>query len=263
MNRLLLFLVLAVQACRTGRDFSDAREPRYVAQPPANTGKASDTVRIVSFNIAFSREIDRATQVLQSQPALKRADIVLLQEMDASGTKRIATALGMGYVYYPAIFHLRAKQEFGNAVLSRWPIVEDAKIQLPHGSRYAGTHGIATAATLRIGKANVRVYFTHLGTPADIGSSKRRDQLRAIIADASKYGRVVIGGDMNSGSVGSAAADAGFAWPTKAGPRTTKFGRWDHIYLRGFTVPVKGSTGTIRANSGSSDHVPVWAIGIF
>lgn len=200
--------------------------------------------------------------MLQSEPALKRADIVLLQEMDASGTKRIATALGMGYVYYPAIFHLRAKREFGNAVLSRWPIVEDAKIQLPHGSRYAGTHRIATAATLRIGKANVRVYSTHLGTPADIGSSERRDQLRAIIADASKYGSVVIGGDMNSGSVGSVSVDAGFAWTTKAGPRTTKFGRWDHIYLKGFGLPAQGSAGTIRENRGSSDHVPIWMIGI-
>ena len=60
MNRLLLLLIFAAQACRTGRDFSDAREPRYAAQPPVSIAKASDTVRIVSFNIAFAREIDRA-----------------------------------------------------------------------------------------------------------------------------------------------------------------------------------------------------------
>src|SRR5215210_977536 len=48
-----------------------------------------------------------------------------------------------------------------------------------------------------MGHVSIRVYSTHLGTMGDLAPSARRDQLRAIIADAEPYPRVVIGGDMN------------------------------------------------------------------
>ena len=97
------------------------------------------------------RNIDGAIALLSRTPELRDADVVLLQEMDSSGTERIANALGMWHVYYPAIYHRRTRRDFGNAVLSRFPIVEDRKIILPHASRYARTHRIATAATIQAG----------------------------------------------------------------------------------------------------------------
>ncbi len=255
-------LVLSILVgCRTGSDFQDPRGPRYAAGTivPCRA-QAGDTLRTVTFNIAFSREIDRALEVLSSDPGVHCADIILLQEMDAPGTAKIASALGMQYVYYPALFHRGKKKEFGNAVLARWPVVEDAKIQLPHGSRFAGTHRTATAATLRIRNAVVRVYSTHLGTLADIGPAHRRSQLRTILADAERYRLVIIGGDMNSGVVGEVAAEAGYAWPTRSGPKTTSFGTWDHVYVKGFRIPGAGATGTVRDARGSSDHLPVWVM---
>lgn len=246
--------------CRTGSDFGDPEGPRYAAGAPIECRVASDTLRVVSFNIAFSREIDRALEVFATEPALHCADIMLLQEMDAPGTARIASSLGMSFVYYPAIFHRKAKREFGNAVLARWPIVGDEKIRLPHGSRFAGTHRTATAATVRIRDTLVRVYSTHLGTPADIGPAARRRQFQTIIDDAARHRHVIIGGDMNSSVVGKIAAEAGYIWPTRSGPWTTRFGRWDHVYLRGLTVPDSGSNGTVRNARGSSDHVPIWVL---
>lgn len=255
-------LALSILAgCRTGSDFQDPAGPRYAAGAPVKCrAAASDTLRIVSFNIAFSREIDRALEVFASEPALHCADIILLQEMDATGTAKIASSLGMQFVYYPALFHRKAKKEFGNAVLARWPIVGDTKIRLPHGSRFAGTHRTATAATVRIRDTLVRVYSTHLGTPADISPAARRTQLRTIIADATPYRHVIIGGDMNSSVVGGVAAEAGYVWPTGSGPWTTSFGRWDHVYLRGLAIPDSGSTGTVRNARGSSDHLPIWVL---
>lgn len=73
---------------------------------PANL-PIPDTLRIVSFNVKY-----------------------------AEGTKSIARALDMSYIYYPAIFRHRSAKDFGNAVLSRWPIISDAKIVLPHVSRF-------------------------------------------------------------------------------------------------------------------------------
>jgi endonuclease/exonuclease/phosphatase family metal-dependent hydrolase len=219
-------------------------------------------LRIVSFNIAFARNIDGAIALLTSNAQLRAPDVLLLQEMDAEGTRRIADALGMGYVYYPAIFHKRAERDFGNAILSRWPMVEDARLVLPHPSRYAGTHRIATAATLQVGPARVRVYSTHLGTPLDASVSSRRDQLRAIFADAVAHPLVIVGGDLNSHDVGRVSVEAGYAWPTREGPRTTLWGRWDHVFLKGLTVPDSGGSGTITDARGVSDHVPIWVVAI-
>jgi endonuclease/exonuclease/phosphatase family metal-dependent hydrolase len=216
----------------------------------------------VSFNIEFAREIDGAIGLLVSDSILRRADVLLLQEMDAAGTKRIADALGMFYVYYPAIFHRRARRDFGNAVLSRWPIVDDTKLVLPHPSRYARTHRTATAATVRVGRRRVRVYSTHLGTIADIGAGRRRDQLRAVIGDAANHPLVVIGGDLNDADVGQVARETGYAWPTQDGPATTRFGRWDHIFLKGLRSPSTGAAGTVLEARHVSDHRPVWAVAI-
>lgn len=223
---------------------------------------STDTLRIVSFNVEFSRQVDSAILVLSSDPALKGADVILIQEMDSSASRRIAGALGLWYVYYPAIFHIRADRQFGNAVFSRWPIVADAKIVLPHPSRYAGTQRTATAATIRVGTTNVRVYSTHLGTPLDISASARRTQLRAIIKDAQRYERVVIGGDLNSESVGEVARQSGYSWPTEHGPKTTSWGRWDHIFLKGLRSPDSLRAGTVLDARSTGDHIPVWAVAI-
>jgi endonuclease/exonuclease/phosphatase family metal-dependent hydrolase len=106
------------------------------------------------------------------------------------------------------------------------------------------------------------VYSTHLGTVADIGSGRRRDQLRAILADAADYPLVVIGGDLNDATVGLVAEEAGYAWPTREGPRTTRFGRWDHVFLKGLESPDMAASGTVVDARQVSDHRPVWALGI-
>lgn len=257
---LALALTAPLAACRTGINYPSPTGPRYSAAPPERSGAPGDTLRIVSFNVEFSLHVDRAIALLASEPGLRGADVVLLQEMSEPAVRAIAAALGAGYVYYPAIYHTRTRREFGNAVVSHWPIVEDAKLTLPHVSRYARTQRIATAATLQIGATRVRIYSAHLGTFLDVGAAARRDQLRAVLADAARYDHVILGGDMNDGAVGRVAASAGYAWPTEHGPRTTRVGRWDHIFLRGLASPDTLAAGTVLDARGASDHRPVWAV---
>lgn len=264
MHRFYVGLALCVMlsGCRTGRDYPAVDGPRYAGRPPgADCSRTpSDTLRIVTFNIEFALQVDSALAVLGAEPGLRSPDVLLLQEMDAASTRRIADSLGMWFVYYPAIFHERTRRDFGNAVLSRWPIIADAKIVLPHPSRYAGTHRIATAASLLIGLDTIRVYSTHLGTMADIRGSRRREQLRAILTDAGRYRRVILGGDLNEGDIGDIATQEGYLWPTEKGPRTTSVGRWDHIFLKGLAPRDAMSTGTVENVRGSSDHRPVWLV---
>ncbi|MEO5826396.1 MAG: endonuclease/exonuclease/phosphatase family protein [Gemmatimonadales bacterium] len=250
--------VFALVSCRAGRNYSDPFAPRWIGAAPAVPPVARDTLRVVSFNIQYARHIDSALAVL-GDPALRKADIVLLQEMDAIGTQRIAAVLGMGYVYYPAINARRTQRDFGNAILSRWPIEDDDKLILPHPARFDGSRRIAVAATIRTGNSRVRVYSTHFGTIADIGPGRRRDQLDAIMRDAEPFDRVIIGGDMNSSSIGEHATAAGYAWPTPT-LRTARLGmRYDHFFLRGLHIAGPDAVGVIEDVRGSSDHRPIWA----
>jgi endonuclease/exonuclease/phosphatase family metal-dependent hydrolase len=245
--------LVVLAGCRTGQNYPDRESPRYaggaIAQPPERT--SPDTLRLVTFNIKYALNVDSAISVLTSEPPLRGADVILLQEMDEAGTHRIADALGLQYVYYPAIFRSLTKRDFGNAILSRWPIVEDAKIVLPHMGWFVGTQRTATAATILVGDTPVRVYSAHLGTFVNVGPGQRRHQLGAILADAARYPRVIIGGDMND--------TAGYAWPTARGPRTATVGRLDHLFLRGLAIPDSAASGTVLDVRDASDHRPVWA----
>jgi endonuclease/exonuclease/phosphatase family metal-dependent hydrolase len=261
-----LLLVLAlVPACRTGRNYASSEGPRYASAPPvASAEDCTDpaALRLVSFNIEFAYRVDSAIALLTSDPALRGADVLLLQEMDEVATRKVADAFGLWSVYYPAIFHLRTKRRFGNAVLSRCPIVEDKKIVLPHVSRFVRTQRVATAATIRVGRSGVRVYSTHLGTMGDVAPAARRDQLRAILADAERYPRAIIGGDMNDEGIGRLARELGYTWPTERGPSTSSLGRLDHIFLKGLASPDSAAAGTVLDVGRTSDHLPVWAVAL-
>lgn len=257
---LLPLLLLAGSGCIPQRNYVTADGPRYAGDPPPHmeTPQPSDTLRIVSFNIEYALQPESALVVLRTEPELRHADVILLQEMDAPTTRYLARMLGMWFVYYPATLHLLHNRDFGNAILSRWPIVEDRKLMLPHHARLVGTARTATAATVRVGSRNVRVYSTHLGTYANITRAQREAQLRTILEDAGPYPTVVLGGDMNDPAVGQLARAYGYAWPTEAGPRTAAIGRLDHIFLKGLSVPDSAAAGTVLNVRNASDHRPIW-----
>jgi endonuclease/exonuclease/phosphatase family metal-dependent hydrolase len=267
MERVLRNLVFAtgLLGCATGRNYPDPNGPRYSGGPAvaADTGAGNGVaLKVVSFNIEYGIRMDSAIAVLAGDPALRNADVLLLQEMDAKGTERVADTLGMWYVYYPSVFRYNTHRDLGNAILSRWPIIEDRKLILPHLARITHGQRAATAATIRVGDAPVRVYSLHLGTMAGLAPAARRDQLKEVLADAKRYPRVIIGGDLNDPGIAGIARDVGYAWPTQHGPATTEIGRLDHILLKGLRSPDSAAAGTVLDVRGASDHRPVWAIGI-
>jgi len=268
MYRCMTMMSIAVAAglgCRKVLNYPSALGPRYTgAHTTRPDSTATRVLRVVTYNVRFGRHIDRAINVLTTRAPLPGADIVVLQEMDAEGTQRIAEALGMSWVYYPATVHPKAaRHDFGNAVLSRWPIIADEKLMLPHVAGMRSSQRIATAATILVDTVRVRVYSTHLGTPTEIRPSKRRDQADAILANAAGYSLVIVGGDMNSHGIGKEFVAGGYQWPTEHNGFTSTFFNWDHIFLKGFRPPPPGGakvTGIVRDTLGTSDHDPVWAV---
>ena len=261
-----IFVTLAAGvSCRPMINYQSAGGPRFATALPAQAAAFDPSapmpaLRVVTFNLRYARQVERAIYAFRTYAPLRGADVIMLQEMDAPATQRIAAAMGMAYVYYPAAVHPRTHRDFGNAILSRWPITADEKLMLPHLGRLRHGQRIATVANIQVGNQTVRLYCLHLGTPADIGWAKRRDQARVILQDAATYPLVIIAGDMNSHGIGKEFRAAGFLWPTEHDSFTTAIFNWDHVFLKGFGYPPQVGAGVARDTLEMSDHFPVWAI---
>ena len=256
--------LLVLAGCFTGTNYADPAGPRFAGPVPAPATALGwrDTLKGASFHVENSQEVDSALAVLTSEADLADVDVLLLQEMDEPGARRVAEALGMGFVYYPAIVRRASGRDFGNAVLSRWPIVSDEKLVLPHLAIFGRTQRIATVVTIQVGRTPIRVYSVHLATTVNMAWRDRSDQMRTVLEDAAPYPHVIVGGDLNSAGLGALALERGFSWPTRSGPRTTAIGRLDHIMFKGLVPPDSAASGTILDNRNASDHRPVWARGV-
>jgi endonuclease/exonuclease/phosphatase family metal-dependent hydrolase len=252
--------LLVLAGCASAANYDSPLGPRFAGTMPAPATTASaDTIHVVAFNFAFARQTARAIELLRSRPGLAGADLVLLQEMDAPSTEAVAESLGFSWVYYPASLHPTSRRDFGNAVLSRWPIVADRKIILPHRARVRGSQRVAVAVTVQTPRGPLRVYSVHLATMIGNGPGARRDQLRAVLADADSFPTVLIGGDYNSETVPEIALDRGYAWPTRGLPHTNGVWTFDHFLVRGLALARDSAIGVVH-NEGTSDHNPVWAV---
>ena len=191
-------------------------------------------------------------------------DLLLLQEMDESGTEEIARALRLNYVYYPVAIHPQSGSNFGNAVLSRWPIETAKKVILPHQSLGSAMNRAAVRATVRIGSREVVAYSVHTETVVAL-PLQWREQVAAVAEHVDDDADlVIVGGDFNTVTAGNrrdvverfeargliyASDGSGYTMTRFRVPATT-----DHIFSRGFTV---GEVGKM-ADATASDHLPLW-----
>ena len=149
---LLCFTVTGI-SCTRVVNYDDPESPRYVHNTGHTPTAIPDSLIIVTHNIKLGLEVDRAIEEIDVTPQLREADIVLLQEMDHDGVERLASHFDLNYVYYPIGVHPKNDRDFGNAVLSRWPLKDPVKVILPFEDPMRKQKRIATAATVVIGSA--------------------------------------------------------------------------------------------------------------
>ena len=256
---LLVAVAAVLQGCASAQvNYIDPAGPRYAAAAPARQDDP-DTLSVVAFNVKFGEHVGQVIALLREAGPLHEPDVLLLQEMDEAGTRAVADAMGYAYVYYPATLYPATRRDFGNAVLSRFPIEDDRKIVLPHLARFRHTLRAAVGATIRVGTRRLRVYSVHIATFAANGPRARREQLAAILADAAAYPVVLLGGDFNSETVPEVAQAEGYLWPTRYLPHTEFIWTLDHVLLKGLTLGAPPAVGMVREIHGASDHKPVWA----
>jgi endonuclease/exonuclease/phosphatase family metal-dependent hydrolase len=246
--------------CAPATNLLGVNQPEFLGRYAPSSVSSAAPLRVVTFNIKESREIDRAIAVLRSD-SVRDADVVALQEMSESGVDRIARALHLNYAYYPAVIHHRTGGYYGPAILSRWPIERSWKVLLPHGSWDRGLRRTATAAVVVANGLPILVYSVHLETMVKLSPAKRTEQVLAVTEDAKGFpGPVVIAGDLNDYAMAARIHHEGYTWTTEwVGPTHTIFSM-DHILTRGLVPAEPCGVGVVREVWGASDHHPVWAL---
>jgi endonuclease/exonuclease/phosphatase family metal-dependent hydrolase len=258
---LIVTLLCGNLGCATAHNYVDPTAPCYEGTfAPDRTASRPTTIRVVTFNIEYGLRIEQAVVALQRYEPLREPDVLLLQEMDAPGVEAIARALRLNYVYYPASLTPKTGRDFGNAILSPWPIGESAKLPLPQRSRILHQARAAVTARIRVADLEVQVYCLHLGSPLGISGSQRRQQAAAVLADArGRRDPVIIAGDLNSKGLGQVFTSAGYRWPTEHVGASRGGFSFDHIFARGLD-PVPHAAGVVREANDASDHRPVWTV---
>jgi len=235
-------------------------------------------LRVLSYNIhkgigGLDRRYrpDRVRDVLQHYAP----DIVLLQEVDAGAQRSrahaqvdlLGDALGLDHrAWYPNV-HVRGGGHYGNAVLSRFPLVRTENIDLTIGRRKPRS---VLHAQLRARFGNrsrtIHVFTLHLGLS---GRERHRQILRFL--ECHPFERlhrrtpIVVGGDFNDvfGSLGKRhLAPTGFRTTPhriRTFPAYAPVRALDAIYVRGDVALHHVEGGRLPMARHASDHLPLIA----
>ncbi len=256
--------LLAFRQFYAANNYLDPKGPffsgNYAIQSP---GRIS-SLAVISYNIAYGRNIEQALMEIRELESKKTLDIILLQEMDETGTQAIARELQLNYVYFPATIEPKYRRRFWNAVLSRWPIIDSQKLILPHISLSDRMKRVAVRAIIRIEEIDIQAYSIHT-EPVFIWPKHKQEQCTGILnnlGSEAKY--VIVGGDFNSFTQADVEKlerpylDAGFVRASKGNGSTfMRFGMKlspDQIFAKGFVVEATGKLAEAEA----SDHLPLW-----
>ncbi|HEY6506994.1 MAG TPA: hypothetical protein VIY56_03220, partial [Vicinamibacterales bacterium] len=183
--------VLGAAGCAAARNYDHPLGPiieRHDEVGPLARGRAvTPDLRVVTFNIKFAEHVDQAATLLAGDPDARQADVLVSQEMDGPGAERLARALRMNHVYVPSAVHPSSRRDFGVAILSPWRISGARKVALPHQHRFRKLRRSAVAATIHGPRGDFRAYGLHLENPWGLSPRNRRDQARAVLADAADW----------------------------------------------------------------------------
>jgi endonuclease/exonuclease/phosphatase family metal-dependent hydrolase len=234
-------------------------------------------LRILSYNIhKCIGGVDRRYEPGRVADVIRGldTDVLMLQEVDAGvsrsrGDKQVellGDELGMPYrTWYPNV-EVRGGGQYGNAILSRYPIIESTNIDLTlrFKKRRSALHGVLRVRHDDIDRT-VHVFNMHLG----LARYERRRQLDKFLAchpfaHLHHDTPVVVGGDLNDvyGGLGELLAPAGFRGIERA-HRTPRRERQraalDAIFVRGALDFLRLSRCDSALARRASDHRPLVA----
>lgn len=239
-------------------------------------------LRVLTFNIHRAIGVDRRFRPRRIVEIVSHhhPDLALLQEVD-EGVPRsrelhlaaeLAEALGFEHVAFGANVSLR-KGRYGNATLSRFPILRERNIDLTVGSRKRRGCQHTTLGIPGPRERTLEVFNAHLGL-----SAKERDRQARMLLRSPEFKNVhrrtvcLLGGDLNDwrarmdpflqGVLGFSSATERQRGISKSIPTYPSFaprGGLDRLYYRGPLRLRSVRACRLKVSRVASDHLPVIA----
>jgi endonuclease/exonuclease/phosphatase family metal-dependent hydrolase len=228
-------------------------------------------VRIATYNIHRCRGMDRRVNPARIVDVLRAidADVIALQEVVGAGpqgagqAEEIGAGLGMGWVMN-CVRTLRHHQ-FGNVVLSRYPIVDHSQYDLSWRTCEPRN---CQRADLEIAGRLLHVYNVHLGT-AVLERRYQAGRLASYVHDRRVNGPKVILGDFNEWMRGLATKTLSSLFESvdishhlkrrRTYPGLFPVVHLDHIYYDGGVKVIGVEMPRTRKALMASDHLPLVA----
>ena len=228
-------------------------------------------LRIATYNIHRCRGLDRRVMPLRIIEVLREinADVIALQEVIGAGpagagqAEEIGAGLGMGWVMN-CVRTLRQHQ-FGNVVLSRYPIMHHSQYDLSWRTCEPRN---CQRADLDLGGQLLHVYNVHLGT-AVLERRYQAGRLASFVHDRRVTGPKIILGDFNEWMRGLATKTLSSLFESidiaahlkrrRTYPGLFPVVHLDHIYYEGRVEIVNVEMPRTRKALIASDHLPLIA----
>lgn len=234
-------------------------------------------LRIVSYNIhKCIGGVDRRYEPERTAEVLNKleADVLLLQEVDdgvprSKGHRQVdvlGDLCGMRYRSWFPNVDVRGGGQYGNAILSRYPLIETNNIDLTwrFKKKRSALHGVLRVRHDDVDRT-VHVYNMHLG----LAGFERKIQLRMFLdshpfANLHHQTPIIVGGDLNDvyGRLSELLRPSGFRGIDR---RPLTFPAWgplrplDAIFVRGSVDFLKLARCESELAKRASDHRPLVA----
>jgi len=240
-----------------------------LAMPLVSTGEEAE-LRIVSYNIRHGRGMDDVVDPERIAAVIRdlRPDIVCLQEVDKdqprSGhidlTEVLADLLDMEGVFGPNFYFNDG--EYGNATLSRFPILEHDNLALPNPDNVEPRGALRTV--IEVDGVPVEIWNTHWG----LRPHERAEQSAAMLERLADDKPVLVIGDLNEAvdapGVAALLGPLRDTWNPEAGvgtvPVDTPRRRIDYILASPEVRVIDHRIIHNDATRIASDHLPIIAV---
>jgi endonuclease/exonuclease/phosphatase family metal-dependent hydrolase len=255
-----------------------SRRRRAVQGPRARPAQGMQ-IRMVSYNIhkcvgGLDRRYDpdRVRETVQHYAP----DLLLLQEVAQKSARfnhdtqveRLGDQLGLRHRTYFTNVRWRRRGEYGNAILSRFPLTHTSNIDVTVPPKKVRSV-LHARFRVRLGKVRTRtlhVFNLHLG----LSGAERKLQLRKFLdshpfAGLDRRTPVIVAGDFNDvwGTLGRKllrpAGFRGMGNPVKTFPAYRPFRALDSIYVRGNVEILNVYPSHLGIAKQASDHLPLIA----
>jgi endonuclease/exonuclease/phosphatase family metal-dependent hydrolase len=236
-------------------------------------------LRLLTYNIhkcigGLDRRFD--PERVRATIAHYRPDLVLMQEVDNQASRSrfhslselLGDLLGLRHRSWFPNVHVRGGGEYGNAVLSRFPILEAHNIDLtiPPRKRRSVLHARCRVRLPSGVQRTLHIYNLHLG----LSGGERRKQLDRFLTSQpfSKLdprAPILIAGDFNDvwATLGrdclQPAGFRGMPRPIRTFPAWAPLRPLDSVYVRGRLELVEVHRARIDSARYASDHLPLVA----